>query len=41
VKPALGDIGYLDFMNLTESEFRAGVENSIPPFFVRDGPGNR
>ena len=40
VKPALGDIGYLDFMNLTESEFRAGVENSIPPFFVRDGPGN-
>lgn len=39
VKPALGDIEYLDFMNLTESEFRTGVEDSIPPFFVWDGPG--
>ena len=41
VKPALGDIGYLDFMNLTESEFRTGVEDSFPPFFVRDGPEKR
>jgi hypothetical protein len=34
VKPVLGDIGYLDFMNLSEWEFAADIQDSIPPFFA-------